>query len=199
MKSPKQMATSPKIIGEVHLARIRLARAECQLGSAKQQSRLARRRRKEAKLAACRAKKQARQAKKELSEAKLALAQAEDKLTRLKQRPFRIKSGKKSVAAPQKKKPSRPAAIRLRASVKRAKPAPRSTPKRKATTRPIRVPGDVETPVATDSALVGMPTHQIEKGVEEILATDSPTHAALAPTPQPPEEEHSSTPNETIT
>ncbi|HAB15754.1 MAG TPA: hypothetical protein DCE44_04810 [Verrucomicrobiales bacterium] len=30
MKSPKQVATSPEIIGEVHLARIRLAKAECQ-------------------------------------------------------------------------------------------------------------------------------------------------------------------------
>ena len=55
MKAPERIGTSQKLIQEIQLARLQLAKAESQRKSAKEQARLARDRRKEAKEAARRA------------------------------------------------------------------------------------------------------------------------------------------------
>lgn len=113
MKAPGRASTSQKLIREIRLARIQLAKAEGQRKSAKEQVRLARRRRKEAKEAARRARKQAKLAKRAVAEAKQILAEAEKKFARV------IES--KAVAAPVKKA-TRPAKTRARKSVKPKKP-----------------------------------------------------------------------------
>jgi len=80
MKASKPIGTSRKLVSLVHLARIRLTKAEGQLTTAKEMARVAKRRRKEAKQAARRTKKQAKLARQEVTDAKLALANAEAKL-----------------------------------------------------------------------------------------------------------------------
>ena len=115
MKTSAPKNSPQRLFGEIQLARLRVAKAESQLESAKEQARLARRRRKEAKLAARHAKKQARLAKREVTDAKLALAEVEDKLARSKQREGRTKAvkrpAKKTVVAP-RMKTARPAPTR---------------------------------------------------------------------------------------
>ena len=102
MKAPKRINTSQKLISEIRLARLQLAKAESQRKSAKEQARLAKRRRKEAKEAARRARKQAKLAKRAVAEAKQVLAEAEKKLAQAVKR--------KAVAA-RRKKATKPGAV----------------------------------------------------------------------------------------
>ena len=181
MKALDSKATSQQLAGNVDLARIRLAKAESQLLTAKEQARLARRRRKEAKLAARRAKKQVRLAKQEVTEAKLALGQAEAKLASLKQRPLKIKTRKKptgkAAAVPGQKVPVRTAAMSSRAVSKIKKPVARRTkakpavgPIQDAPTIPATVSLELETPIEVLPLSEQLPTQQVVKGIEEIVA-----------------------------
>ena len=79
MKTLKRptLTGAQKLVGEIQLARIRLARAGSKLELAQVQARAAKRRRKEAKQAARRAKKQAQHAKEEFAEARQRLDKAE--------------------------------------------------------------------------------------------------------------------------
>jgi hypothetical protein len=79
MKTLRQNTGPQKLVNEIQLARVRLARAESKWELADEQAREARRRRKEAKQAARRAKKLARQAKQEFAAAKEALIEMEEK------------------------------------------------------------------------------------------------------------------------
>jgi len=194
MKALDSKTASQQLAGNVDLARIRLAKAESQLLTAKEQARLSRRRRKEAKLAARRAKKQVRLAKQEVTEAKLALAQAEAKLASLNQRPHKIKTRKKptkkAAAVPGQKTAARTAAISSRAVSKIKKPVARRT-KSKPAVSPIRdavtIPGPVslelETPVAVLPPSEQKPTQLIVKGVEEIFVQE-PGTSPEQPRPQ---------------
>jgi len=177
---------SQKLLSEVHLARIQLAKAEGQLATAKEIARVARRRRKEAKQAARRTKKQARLAKRELTDAKLALAKAEDKLARFNQPAKTTKSGKKSVkkaeVAPRPKQPV------PRAASLATKPGATQKPSRKPTRRkvslprkgrvassPVVVPRDLDSPVLTTSAGRDQTSDQ---SVEGFRAGSAPAVAA---------------------
>ena len=188
MKAPQQNSTSQKLTGEIQLARIRLAKAENQLKSAKQQARMARRRRKEAKQAARRAKKQTKLAKQELAEAKLALAEAEEKLLLSRKHAARTKTKKAATKKPTTKKPTtlarrkhvaRPMAASAPKSVKSEKPAPSPRkprlglkPKVGGMKQSITVPRDLEATIAPAS----MPS-----GAEEPPAAT--TEMSVEPTP----------------
>jgi hypothetical protein len=78
----RSLTGSQKLVSEIQLARIRLARAESKLELARQQARVAKRRRKEAKQAARRAKKQAQHAKVECAEARQSLNEAEERFAK---------------------------------------------------------------------------------------------------------------------
>jgi hypothetical protein len=78
----RQLTGSQKLVSEIQLARIRLARAESKLELARQQARGAKRRRKEAKQSARRAKKQAQHAKEECAEARQTLDEAEERFAK---------------------------------------------------------------------------------------------------------------------
>lgn len=182
MKAPDSKTSSQQLAGNIELARIRLAKAESQLLSAKEQARRARRRRKEAKLAARRAKKQARLAKQAVAEAKLDLAQAEARLAAFNQRPLktkpRKKPAKKAAAAPGQTIPARTAAISSRAVTKikkkpvarRTKAKPGVSPIQDAVTIPGTVSLELETPVAVLPLSEQLPTQQVVKGIEKIVA-----------------------------
>jgi len=184
MKALDSKTASQQLAGNVDLARIRLAKAESQLLTAKEQARLSRRRRKEAKLAARRAKKQVRLAKQVVTEAKLALAQAEAKLASLNQRPHKIKTRKKptkkAAAVPGQKTAARTAAISSRAVSKIKKPVARRTkakpevsPIQDAPTFPATVSLELETPIEVLPLSEQLPTQQVVRGIEKIVAQDT--------------------------
>jgi hypothetical protein len=108
---------SQKLLEELQLARVRLAKVKGALVSAKEQARLAKRRRKEAKEVARRAKKQARLAKKEVLEAELILAEAESRVARPPKPARRTRVIKRKIAkvpvATRKKKMTRRVATRM--------------------------------------------------------------------------------------
>jgi len=194
MKALDSKTLSQRLAGNIQLARVRLAKAESQLLTAKEQARRARRRRKQAKLAARRAKKRARLARREVTEAKLALAQAEARLASFNQRPLKTKPRKKparkAAAAPGQNIPVRTAAICSRAVSKIKKPVARRT-KAKPAVSPIpdaaTIPGPVslelETPVAVLPPSEQKPTQLIVKGVEEIFVQE-PGASPVQPRPQ---------------
>jgi hypothetical protein len=91
MKATKGTGSQDNLIGDIEIARVRLAEAQVQCKAAKEQARLAKRRRKEARQAARQARKQARLAKAGFAEAKQALAKAEKKLARAQKRAAKAK------------------------------------------------------------------------------------------------------------
>jgi hypothetical protein len=181
---PAKPTRSQKQGSQVQLARLRLARAESSLESAREQARLAKRRRKEAKQSARRAKKLLRQAKDELAEAKQALTDAEKDFAQTRMHPARTgprAKARRTARAPlarRKKQQAVPvrtirkvrvAAAGAGAKVNRpdsskAKSGP-ARPRPGRTAKPITVPGDWEQSTPT---------------------TASPTgRAAVVPTPPP--------------
>src|SRR5215813_12843815 len=148
MKPPKRTVTPDKFVSEIQLARLRLAKTESQLVSAKEQARLAKRRRKEAKLAARRAKKQARQAKREFVQAKLALAEAEEKLARAEWQAARISPLKPGINTTPGRGRNKPAWARVAQSVSSI--ANKATPPvTKLRSKPTRAKGTTPKPKAT--------------------------------------------------
>jgi len=144
MKAVTLKNSPKKLIGEIQFARLRVARAESQLTSAKEQVRIARRRRKEAKQAARRAKKEARLAKREFTDAKLAVAELEEKLSRSEQRAARAKTKpklvRKSANHNRGKKPAAnavPGSPKKKTAGKPRKPRTRIERKVSATKQPI--------------------------------------------------------------
>ena len=83
MKTAKLASRSQKLISEIQLARLRLARASSAAEAAEKQAVLAKRRRREARQAARRAKKQVKAARAEMAEAQDVLAKLEKKLTKV--------------------------------------------------------------------------------------------------------------------
>ena len=83
MKRSKPIAQSQKLVSQIQLARIRVARAGSAAEATEKQAVLAKRRRKEARQAARRAKKQAKIARAECAEAQDALAKLEKQLTKV--------------------------------------------------------------------------------------------------------------------
>jgi hypothetical protein len=86
MKTPNAKALTQTLVGNIKLARERVAIAESQFQAARERAKLAKRRRKEIKLIARRARKQAKQAKAALAEATEALTEAEAKLANVGRR-----------------------------------------------------------------------------------------------------------------
>jgi type II secretory pathway pseudopilin PulG len=105
MKTSKLAARSQKLISEIQLARIRVARAGGAAEAAEKQAALAKRRRKEARQAARRAKKQAKAARAEFAEAQKVLAKLEQKLTKAGERA--AKSTKRASQGPGSKRMER--------------------------------------------------------------------------------------------
>jgi len=189
MKTADSKTASRQLAGEVELARLRMAKAESQLKSAKAQARLARRRRKEAKATARRAKKQARLAKQEFVEAEQALAEAEAKL--LRSRKSTVKGKRKKAAARKavvgRKKEVRPVASASQKSVKPRVNQPTlakrtSNAKRQVrmAAQPIAVPRDVETPTAAASP-GGENLIQTEKASGESLPGEAAAGSSVEP------------------
>jgi hypothetical protein len=113
MKTSKRTSASQKLISEIRLARLQLAKVQSQLKSARKQARAAKRRRKEAKQAARRARKQAKLAKRAVTEAKQVLAEAQKKLARARRRKVVAASGKRATnpaapGSPKSMKPMKP-------------------------------------------------------------------------------------------
>ena len=180
----KALRSKTQQAANIQLARLRLTLAESNLKSARQQARLARRRHKEAKQTARCAKKAAKLAKQELAEAKLGLAQAEAKLASLNQRPHKIKTRKKptkkAAAVPGQKTAARTAAISSRAVSKIKKPVARRTkakpevsPIQDAPTFPATVSLELETPVEVLPLSEQLPTQQVVRGIEKIVAQNT--------------------------
>ena len=99
MNQSRPATSSQRLVSEIQLARIRLAKAERSLDSAREQSRVAKRRRKEAKQAARRARKQVKQAKADLQEAKQVLLEAEENLALSRNRAALAKKRAKAAKA----------------------------------------------------------------------------------------------------
>ena len=174
MKAPNRISASQKLIHEIQLARLRLAKVENQWKSARKQARLAKQRRKEAKEAARRAKKQAKLAKRELVQAKEVLAEAEKKLARVAKDAAKTKTRKRPAAkaamAARRKKTTRrrvarsasPPASPATKSVKPHRPTPgpaRGTsgvkPAVQGKEESITVPRDIELPPSSASPTPG--------------------------------------------
>ena len=169
MKAPDRMNAPQKLVSELHLARLRLTKAEGQFATAKEMARVARRRRKEARQAARRAKKQARLAKQEVLEAKLVLAKAEENLARDSRRAPETKSAaraaRKKTAAPRPKTSAAPAASR--------------SPKPVAARRANRRPGRSKAPIRRKPRSASAPavvSRDLESPVEQMpIATEPAT------------------------
>jgi hypothetical protein len=82
MKRSKRMAQSQKLVSQIQLARLRVARAGSAAEATEKEAVLAKRRRKEARQAARRARKLAKAARAEFAEAQEALAKLEKKLAK---------------------------------------------------------------------------------------------------------------------
>jgi septal ring factor EnvC (AmiA/AmiB activator) len=181
MTTPKRTTPTDKLTGEIQLARIRLARAESQLKTAKEQARLAKRRRKEAKEAARRAKKQARLAKHELAEAKLVLGEAEKKLALARQTAARAKARKKGAAkkaaSRQNKQPPQPAASTVPKSPKPVRATARHT---KAVSGAGLVPRGPK-----PGAVMSMPGNQASSPAGQAVEETPDGTAELAKTVEP--------------
>ena len=211
MKTSRHAKASRKLIGEIQLAKLRLARAESQLNLAREQSRLAKRQRKEAKQAARRARKQARQAKGVFKQAKLLLAEAQTRLAwarRLRARlgarrrlapktitkarrgkvspPHRVvrkSTAKSRVALPAKtRRPPPPRAVKRRA------PAAR---KAETKTSSISVPREFETPTSAFTTPEGHAPMQAEEGVGQGLTTKHEAEKAFQLPPEGDEKRQS--------
>jgi len=98
MKVSQRITASEKLISEIRLARLQLAKVQSQLASARRQARAAKRRRKEAKQAARRARKQAKLAKKAVAEAKQVLAEVKKKFARARRRATAATSRKRAAS-----------------------------------------------------------------------------------------------------
>jgi hypothetical protein len=181
MNRSRPATSSQRLASEIQLARIRLAKAESSLDSAREQSRVAKRRRKEAKQAARRARKQVKEAKADLREAKQVLLAAEEKLALARQRAALARrrakateAAKATVAGPgQRKKAAPPRRSRLvvsavtpapgRAKKRQPKPGPVEPafpiqqPAVPGANEPLTLPPDVETPPATTASLPETP------------------------------------------
>ncbi len=178
---------SQKLINEIQLARVRLARAESKWELADEQARAARRRRKEAKQAARRARKQARQAKREFAEAKEALIATEERFATIVERTARARKlararrAAKAAVARTRAKLSQPAGVRAtpkrailaiqrasaasRVRAAAAKTPPRAKAKRTAARRrktAVRKPSPMQTKKA---AKVVVPLGAVEKAI----------------------------------
>ena len=176
MNKSKPATDSQRLVSEIQLARLRLAKAESSLDSAREQARVAKRRRKEAKQAARRARKQVKKAKADLREAKQVLLAAEEKLALARKRAAlarrRAKAteaakatvtgpGQRKKAAPRRRSPlglspatSAPRRVRRR----RPKPEPVEPmfpiqqPTVPGTREPLIIPPDVQTPRTTTAS-----------------------------------------------
>ena len=177
--------TTQKLLGEVRLARLQLAKAESELVEAKEHARLARRRRKEAKQSARRAKKQARQAKENVTGAKLALADLEAKLARPNSNRARRKSGKspaktvagdprrKSLVGMLKAQPREPLKVR-RPAARRTASRRKLRPSNKVAKRRIARIGDLAAPVVLIPPEGGKATGQMIEEVKRIFTGEIP-------------------------
>ena len=203
MKTSRQATVSRKLIAEIQLAKLRLARAESQLNLAREQSHLAKRRRKEAKQAARRARKQARQAKGAFKQAKLLLAEVKTKLAWVRR--LRARAATKKLRAPKTVADARPGKVARSRVVRRTTPAkpgvaararpkrprpPRSVKRRLPAARkaavekqPVIVPREFEAPEPAPT-LPGSPAPvQVGTGVREAPAGETEAQKRVEPSP----------------
>jgi hypothetical protein len=98
----KSIAQSQKLVSQIHLARMRVARAGSAAEATEKHAVLAKRRRKEARQAARRAKKLAKIARAEFAEAQEALAKLEKQLTKVGEQAAKAKerAPRKAAAKP---------------------------------------------------------------------------------------------------
>jgi hypothetical protein len=151
MRTKQQLAGSQKLVNEIQLARVRLARAESKWELADEQAREARRRRKEAKQAARRAKKQARQAKQEFTVARDALIKMEEKFAaaveraarqrklaraRLAKKAAAVRTAAKAAPATGLARPAAPVLLRLPKFPELGMAGPQTVKKKKPAARP---------------------------------------------------------------
>ncbi|MDD5141301.1 MAG: hypothetical protein PHY43_13700 [Verrucomicrobiales bacterium] len=205
MKAIQQAGTAQKLMGEVRLARLRLAKAESELTVAKKQAHLARQRRKEAKQSARRAKKRARQVKEKVAGAKLAVAALKTRLARLartdstqvKRKSRRLQANKVAVA-PRRKSLAAAVDAQPRESLKIKKPVARRTasqrkprPTGKAAKRRIARIRDLEAPVVLIPPEASKATGQIVEEVGKIftgeIQEETPAEQAFSESLSPPE------------
>ena len=201
MKTSRQAKASRKLIAEIQLAKLRLARAESQLNLAREQSRLAKRQRKEAKQAARRARKQARQAKGVFKQAKLLLAEAQTRLAWARRLRARIGARRrlapKTVTKARRGKVSPPRRVARASSAKhrvalpaktRRPPPPRAVKRRAPTARKtdtstssISVPREFEPPPSAFPTPKGPATMQAGEVVEQGPITKHEAEKAFQP------------------
>ncbi len=182
MNKSKPATDSQRLVSEIQLAGIRLAKAESSLDSAREQARVAKLRRKEAKQAARRARKQVKEAKADLREAKQVLLAAEEKLALARRRAAlarrraqALKSAPATIARPRQRQeaaPLRPSRLAVSAATRlpgyarkrQPKPGPVETvfpiqqPALPGAKAPITIPPDVETAPTTPACLTESPT-----------------------------------------
>jgi hypothetical protein len=176
MNKSKPATSSQRLVSELQLARLGLAKAESSLDSAREQARVAKRRRKEAKQAARRARKQVKEAKADLREAKQVLLAAEEKLALARKRAALARrrakateAAKATVTGPRQRKkaaPRRrsrlglPPAIPAPRRVRRLRPKPEPVepafpipqPAVAGAKEPLIIPPDVQTPRTTTAS-----------------------------------------------
>ncbi len=142
-----------RLVGEVQMFRIRVAKAESELKALREQARQAKRRRKETKRIAQRARKQWKRFKAELAELRQALAKAEAKLFQAGGRALARKAAKERRTAK--------AAGRAKAkTVIRRSPAPPVAPRSPKRPSRRRPPIKRTQPVATEPASAGVQATQ---------------------------------------
>jgi hypothetical protein len=163
MRTKQPIAGPKKLVNEIQLARIRLARAESKWELADEQAREARRRRKEARQAARQAKKLARQAKKEFAAAKEALIEMEEKFAaaveravhrrklaraRLAKKAAAARTAAKAATAAGRSRPAAPVPFQLPKFPELGMAGPKTVKKTKPAARP-RLPARVKSVTAT--------------------------------------------------
>jgi len=212
MKRVEQPSASNKQIGEVALARLRLAKAESQLKEAKEQARAAKHRRKEARQAARHAKQRVKNVKAEVAEANQALADAEQKLALAAKptnvtrkgakarrtanspalKPRRLKKVKAPVSRRRTVLSASPRATAHKSMPSKSKPAAAAKAKVKRTVQSITVPPDrQEQPTAnafvpeSEGTAAAIPTEPITMPQEEEADQKPPNEESSTPTIRP--------------
>jgi hypothetical protein len=185
MNKSKPASGSQRLVSEIQLARLRLAKAESGLDSARQQARLAKRRRKEAKQAARHARKQVKEAKAELRNAKQVLLAAEEKLVLARKRAALSRRqakapqvAKATIAASKRRKKAAPPR-RSRLAMSAVTPAPAGVEKRPPNPGPVELAFPTQQPVVPGAEV----PVTFAPGVETLLITtaSSPETPARVP------------------
>jgi hypothetical protein len=191
-KAAKPASPSAKLMGYLQLVRLRLAKAETGVKSAKEQSRAAKRRRKEAKQSARRAKKQLKQAKAELAEATQALADAEASLAKANERAALMRKRVQSRPASRPKPRPKKQAAAIRRSRRPTAPAP------VAAIPPKPDPAKVTQPTPKPAPELGSKQHPISvpRDWEVLPAVTPSTPSSQTDTHTPPQTEQSNPPHD---